>query len=234
MIDTPALYDRRLVAYIDIIGWSEACRNPTKHALVAKVARRLSEVQKNFSRNLKTILTTTPGVPVDPSHERTEVVAFSDNLAISTSIDVDPNIFFKFISFMCRELLTSGFLMRGGVTVGDLVHVENMIFGPALIDAVILEKEAIFPRLLCSPTLVGHIKGCSRLPTVIIHDQLGRPILNILVTVNQSNPVSWGDIEKKINDSITEMIDNHAPEKHLEKWRFMRDVLPRMINAAPA
>jgi hypothetical protein len=155
---TPIPYEKRLVAYIDIIGWSEACRNPDKHPKVVAIAQRISDLPKNFSKSLKDKLKTTPGVADDATHQETEVVTFSDNLAISTPVGLDYVLFFKFITIVCRDLLTQGFLTRGGVTLGDLCHVENMIFGPALIDAVCLEKEASYPRLVCSHTLVEYIK----------------------------------------------------------------------------
>jgi hypothetical protein len=41
-----------------------------------------------------------------------------------------------------------GFLGRGAITFGDHYMDENFVFGPALIEAVELEKEAIWPRVV--------------------------------------------------------------------------------------
>jgi hypothetical protein len=237
----PDPYERRFVAYIDILGWKEACGDPNKRVVVAAVARKLSELPESFSRPLKDRLKATQRGVVDLDHLGTEVVTFSDNLAISTPASADYRLFFKFLSIVCRDLLTEGFLARGGVTLGKLYHRENMIFGPALIDAVNLEqKEAIYPRLLCSSDLVGYMEGHPELgpdsPKVIVNDQLGRHIVNLLAFASRSNPAAWHDLEGKIAETIDgyqrngNPQDNDVREKNLEKWRFMRDVLRIMIQ----
>jgi hypothetical protein len=242
---SPHPYERRFVAYIDILGWSEACRDPNKFTIVAEVADYLSELPQIFSKTAKDKLEKAKGVVVDPIHQITEVVTFSDNLAISTPAGVDDHmLFFKFLTFVCKSLLERWkFLTRGGVTVGDLRHSENMIFGPAFIDAVSLEKEAIYPRLVCSHALIADIKSRPNFdpndPQVIINDQLGRPIVNLLAFFSQCNPVAWHDLEKIIAEKIGEYQRNSDPtskdtsEKYSEKWRFMRDALKMMIQDAP-
>jgi hypothetical protein len=118
-----------------------------------------------------------------------------------------------------------------------------MIFGPALIEAVTLEKEAIYPRLVCSHALIADIKNRRYLdpdtPQVVINDQLGRPIVNVLAFANQSNPAAWHDLETKITENIDKYQRCKDPkckdklEKQFEKWRFMRKVLTIMIQGAP-
>ncbi len=86
---TTAPYEQRLVAYIDIVGWKNACNNSDENARVAAVAQRLSELPNNFTKQLKKTLAEMPhGVGSDPAHQKTEVVTFSDNLAISTPVEM--------------------------------------------------------------------------------------------------------------------------------------------------
>jgi len=231
---TPILYERRLTAYIDIIGWSAACRDRDKLAIVAEAARRVNDLPRSFTRLVK-------GAVANPIHQATEVVTFSDNLAVSMPASLDHTLFFKFLTIVCRDLLTMGFLTRGGVTVGNLYHKENMIFGPALIDAVTLEKEAIYPRLVCSHVLMTDFENRNHDPNnpqVLVQDQLGRQIVNLLAFAEQNNPVAWSDLEKTIAENIDRYRRCSDPkckdelEKQLEKWLFMRDVLKRMIQSA--
>jgi len=222
-------YERRLVAFIDILGWSVACGDPNKLNTVAKIATNLRTLPIAYSEDFKNKLTMTPGAAPSVDHQHTELTTFSDCLAISTSTDVDCTLFFKFLTIVCRDLLTQGFLTRGGVTVGHLCHVENMIFGPALIEAVKLEREAIYPRLLCSHLLVQHLGDLNQpKPNAIIKDQLGRDVINLLAFVSGSNPAQWADLESSIDRNSTEL-KNLKEWKHLEKWRFMRGVLQTMI-----
>lgn len=233
MPQAPIQYQQRLVAYIDIIGWSNACRNPSDYARVAAVAQRLSQLPRNFNNKMKELVASTNhGDSIGSVHREMEAVAFSDNLAISIPIGFDPTLFFRFLAIACRELLTQGFLVRGGITLGDLHHVENMIFGPALIDAVMLENTTKYPRIQCSDGLVAYVNkwltSQSDAPKVIINDHCECQVVNILAFVKQSKPASWRDIENKVN----EMLQTQTEPRYREKWIYMRDVLPMMICAA--
>jgi hypothetical protein len=48
-----------------------------------------------------------------------------------------------------------GFLVRGGIAFGEIHMAPNVAFGPALIEAVELEKEADTPRVLLSDQAVS-------------------------------------------------------------------------------
>jgi hypothetical protein len=48
-----------------------------------------------------------------------------------------------------------GILCRGGVAVGDCFHSQNMIFGPALVEAYLLECTAVTPRIAVSDEIVA-------------------------------------------------------------------------------
>ena len=58
--------------------------------------------------------------------------------------------------FVFDITLYFGKFMRGGFTYGDLYHEEDVCFGPALIEAVELEKAAIFPRISVSPQILDY------------------------------------------------------------------------------
>lgn len=222
-------YERRLVAFVDIVGWSAACKSEDADTLknVGEVATIMRRLPVAFREDFKKTLTMTPGAVLSVDHQVTEVTTFSDSLAVSTSTDVGNTLFFTFLTLVCRELLTHGFLARGGVTVGDLCHVENMIFGPALIEAVDLQEEAIYPRLLCSHALAQQVQSTS--PNVIIKDHLGRDVINLLAFVSGPNPVQWADLESSIERNLKEL-NGKQEWKNLEKWHFMRDVLQAMVH----
>jgi hypothetical protein len=46
----------------------------------------------------------------------------------------------------------SGLLIRGAITIGDIVHDDSIVFGPALNRAYELEsQQAIYPRIILDP-----------------------------------------------------------------------------------
>jgi hypothetical protein len=93
-------------------------------------------------------------------HASFEFSFFSDNFAISVPARNAERLF-KMVAFVVRDLLRAGYLVRGGVTLGDVCHRNNIIFGPAVIESVELEDKARHPRLLCSPSLVAFLAGAS-------------------------------------------------------------------------
>ncbi|MCX7124871.1 MAG: hypothetical protein NTU49_03785 [Gammaproteobacteria bacterium] len=59
--------------------------------------------------------------------------------------------------------IRNGFLIRGGITRGDLYHSDSIVFGSAMNDAYALEsKEAKMPRILISKELAFDLKTDSR------------------------------------------------------------------------
>lgn len=57
-----------------------------------------------------------------------------------------------YVSF---ELANKGFLTRGGVSIGKLIHNSEYIFGPALVEAYETEsKKANFPRIIVNKDVI--------------------------------------------------------------------------------
>lgn len=61
------------------------------------------------------------------------------------------------IVYICNDLLEIGIPVRGGVTVGKLIHTERKCFGPAMVEAYLLEsEEAKFPRVIIDPKVLRY------------------------------------------------------------------------------
>ena len=81
---------------------------------------------------------------------------FTDNVVIGTPVvglqDVEQVLGHTQVdvAYMMLLLLDAGFLARGGITFGDHYMDETFVFGPALIDAVDLEKATKWPRVALS------------------------------------------------------------------------------------
>ena len=59
----------------------------------------------------------------------------------------------KQITFFSDSLV--GIVMRGGISVGKLLHNEKYLFGPAFIDAYDIESNiAIYPRIICKDSII--------------------------------------------------------------------------------
>jgi hypothetical protein len=161
--------------------------------------------------------------------------AFSDNYVLSMPAEFAIRILLSAAALRIK-LLQLGFLTRGGVTVGQMYHIDNVVFGPALIEAVALEKEAHYPRLLCSDGLLAHVADAER---YVIEDQLGRKIVNPFVPIAKVAGRSVRDFHNEvwgipgIERTIEAELKHYSAAKlhrYAENWRYMRDVLPLMLQ----
>jgi len=128
---------------------------------------------------------------------------------------------FKIIFFATHELLRVGFLIRGGVTVGGLYHNDaGVIFGPALIEAVAIEKKACYPRIICGDSLIDFLDQTDYKNNVIIRDLNKKWVANIAC----GSFCAMTDLNKIIEEKLI------TQTKFKDKWQYMQDMLPLMYN----
>lgn len=144
MSTTESQYQERIVVFLDFLGFkSHIDRTVKDPAHVTRIARAFNTV-RDF---------TNP----DEGWEDRVVTQFSDCVVLSYRIDQRSAVFDILMTMLLLqvELANQGFLVRGGITAGPLLHEESMVFGPALVEAHRMEsKDAVFPRILVDPELV--------------------------------------------------------------------------------
>jgi hypothetical protein len=236
------LYEQRLVAYIDILGWSEACKVESDRLLNA--AKLIHDAAKDYSAQTKAEIERISKEVKGQTNQMYMAVqagAFSDNYVLSMPVGFGNRILSS-ASALCIKLLQLGFLTRGGVTVGAVHHRDNVIFGPAVIEAVALEREAHYPRLLCSDNLLTHLATVgakSSKLNYVIDDQMGRRIVNHFIPIAKVPGKSVRDFHNEVwNIPLIERTVQTELEKctsgrlhrYAENWRYMKDVLPLMLK----
>jgi len=145
------IYKKKIVAFLDIMGFksivkeSETDLSFQKHVIACLVELK----EKEYERP--------PAFRKLERYHKT-VTAFSDSIVITyDAIDGDAvsSILFD-IYCMQIDLVASGFLLRGAVTIGDVFHNGGVIVGPAMVKAYELEsKVAIYPRVIVDPALIN-------------------------------------------------------------------------------
>lgn len=77
------------------------------------------------------------------------VSTFSDNVVISLKPSKVVPFLLRAMATIVLSTATRGFYIRGGVAVGDIIHDDEVVFGPGLNRAYELEsKIAKFPRIV--------------------------------------------------------------------------------------
>lgn len=141
-------YETRYVCYLDILGFRD---------LVGRM-----ETDEPLARKVHSLLTRVGMVGPMTSSARPQTgsavqfTVFSDSIVFS---DLTPlNILFL-CSTSIATFAEEGVFLRGGVAKGLLFHADQVVYGPAMIDAVELEETASVPRVLLQSQVVADLQG---------------------------------------------------------------------------
>jgi hypothetical protein len=171
-------YSTRLLAFVDILGWSNDVQDETQLAdLVGAVFRIRGEqgLHDFFFRGLDQL----PGEPEVQTTQFSDCFVIScDAASASGRVRLLDQLSNTYVS-----LLEAGRLCRGALVVGRAVHRDNIVIGPALVDAYLLEsKHATFPRIVMRDpdiALLGWNRSGAEVPETMRMDD-GVPFLNPL------------------------------------------------------
>ncbi|ATS38793.1 MULTISPECIES: hypothetical protein [Xanthomonas] len=140
----PLSYEKRFILFLDFLGFKQIIQETTadpKH--ISAVIDAIDIINEMGGKN---------GL-----HKSKMVTQFSDSIVISYRCDERSAAFdlVSEIGFALVRLIERGFLVRGAVAIGDLIHTEKYLLGPAMVEAYDLEsKHAISPRVLVSQGLL--------------------------------------------------------------------------------
>ena len=149
--DEDVKYEWSIVTFIDIIGF-KALVESNEAADIHEMLGRLRRFQKLEERI------------VGKERSNLKFTYLSDTIVRSIELKrvAKENyrtgvIFHELIEVLHMQLdaIISGFLLRGGITIGEVFVGESMIFGPGLIRAYELEsKYAVYPRIVIDPVVL--------------------------------------------------------------------------------
>ena len=146
----PTKYSHRVIAFIDVLGFG-ALVDSTSNSPPKSQAKTLKRISDAILWALEEL---------DEFHTPLSDVVFtqfSDSFVLSC--DAGQNSFalhdFTIAALSIIDcFLGSQLLLRGGITQGDLIHDDKLLFGPAMNRAYHLEsKMARVPRIIMDPDL---------------------------------------------------------------------------------
>ena len=138
-------YERRIVLFIDFLGFKELVeRTRREPGRLADLVGAMDEVGKI-------------GISDADLYRSQQVTQFSDCIVVSYKVDEESAAFWLLseVAFCVIALVERGYLLRGAITVGDLLHTDIHVVGPALVEAYELEsRTAKHPRVIVDPGLL--------------------------------------------------------------------------------
>jgi hypothetical protein len=145
-------YEQRIVAYLDVLGWSELLKETVENA------HRRHQLW-HCLKSLRKLVDGKNDLKKYGMEGYYQVSVFSDHIVLSAEESYVFEIV-KDIQAVAFSLLQQGFPVRGAIVYGLLYHDERYIFGPALVDAHFVEsKVAKYPRIVIAESLIDKIKS---------------------------------------------------------------------------
>jgi hypothetical protein len=145
-------YEDRIIAFIDILGFRSLINETVKEGEILQekldaLVEALNLIKDEFKK------------AQDDSELSNSVMItyFSDSIVISVRQhnSVDLLTIFETLKKIQIRLVERKILLRGGIVIGKLIHKENIILGPAMIEAYDLEnKSALYPRITIDPDVM--------------------------------------------------------------------------------
>ncbi len=147
-------YEHRVVAFLDILGWAQAIiQSSTSPELTQRLGIAVQTLAVHVRMNEWQRQHGGPGGWAgDPM-----VTHFSDSILISFSADrYAQHMMESTLSAIVHNLMIQGFVVRGGVSQGLMIHRPGMAYGPALVAAYELEsRQASVPRIVLDQSLAA-------------------------------------------------------------------------------
>lgn len=172
--------------------------------------------------------------------ESMQLTMFSDTIIISMSMQHINAVAVVIPTVVCRvteSFALMGSPIRGGISVGKLVHDHDVILGPALVKAYELESAvATFPRVVIADELMDRI-GVDIAPDWHYRrDSDGAWYIDFFAKMREDHPLIWRRALPALHDLVIEGLRDPDP-RVLAKYRWLANrfnaTLPSDSTEAP-
>lgn len=133
-------YQERIVAFLDILGFKSMMRNTSID--ITPIAGILTSINETFFDNKKHSKANLGGI---------EITSISDSIVISIQYSIKGSYdkLIRMVSAIITLLADHNMVIRGGISRGPLYHSNNVVFGPAFVQAYELHEQfAVYPRCI--------------------------------------------------------------------------------------
>ena len=218
-------YCRRIIAFYDILGFSELVKkdehgkNRIHAALLAAQGREQGRegqyVQKWVAEN-----------------NQRKSISFSDCVVLTS--EEDESEFQEMISCLANVqayLLSNGILTRGGLTVGKVFDEYQLLYGPGVVEAYELEsKKAVAPRIIINKdAYIGDKEDTIKKLFILNEENWKNSFLaedsdcEIFIDYLKYMKISQEKLNTKIKRNIEISFTNMTPARVREKFWWLKN-----------
>lgn len=210
-------YTKYYVAFLDILGFKNLVNGPEA------TCQSILSIYQGFDVMQKTYFGNDYGEAQD-----VKMKVMSDSICLYIEAD-KPNALWSLISFCTvfqYDLLTipQHIFVRGGIALGDMFVENDIVFGPALTQAYLLEeKNAKVPRIIILKETLEYGKkqadkdAADLMEISTFRDDDAFYVLNyfVLLCFNDNNEKIVDQIKAVVSDYLDSTIDESIRQKYL-------------------
>jgi hypothetical protein len=162
-------YEKRVVLFLDILGFKD------------HIDKTIDKEGNDIEDEITKICTALPTLNklVGVGWSKIITTQFSDSIVISFKTE-GKNQFLNLLEIiigLILDLIQHNIICRGAISYGKLIYNEDIIFGPAFVDAYITEsKVAMYPRIILDSNILDIVEGDTKFYTD------GRPQKEVLLS----------------------------------------------------
>lgn len=211
-------YSQYYVAFLDILGFKNRVKSPKSSCGdILKIFRYLDQYSNMFF--------ICPENEIQEVKRRIKMKVMSDSICIYTKANV-PNALHDLVSFCAifqynLLLVEPCVFIRGGIVFGDMYVEDDTMFGPALIEAYLLqENNAKVPRIImCKNTFD---RGMAEMD-----ERFKKPLNNWVFRDNDAFytldyfSLLAGNVLQQVNKTISKELDTTTDESIRQKYLYV-------------
>lgn len=138
-------YEERIILFLDFLGFKELVDRTTRESEFLKYLVKAMDIIGEIGADDAELL------------KSQQITQFSDSIVVSYLVTEQSAVFWLMsdIAIHVIRLAERGFLVRGGMTVGQVYHSKKHVVGPAMNEAYRIESQvAKYPRVVIDPKVL--------------------------------------------------------------------------------
>jgi len=231
---------KRAVAFLDVMGFKKLIEKAEQDESTYEKFSSLKDVIETHVQRDNNRLAPTVPPQVKPSY-----LFISDSIVISVPLEFDGYDGLVIVAIksieLAHKLLEIGFLLRGGISIGNVWHEPRNVFGTGYIEAYNLEESVKPPRIVLSNEASMHLHTAKHSNVPLKELQLWLSTKHYtyldalhpwyLRSTDADENFTYESAFNKYRDHISSSLDNPMLSAKIhKKWDAMRIQFNRAIK----
>lgn len=222
-------FEARAVAFIDMLEFKSVVDHATQDSNKLAELEELIELLRTAVPSIDGSVDASVPIELIPKH-----IYISDSIILSAPLTSQKKPGYNGLSVLVMRviqlthiLLSRGYLIRGGISVGDVYHTESNIVGSAYQEAYLIESQAIVPCVKLSSAATDHWNKTEGSGNKMCLDYKNCFIVNGLHDYYIQDK-SHGAAERAFEEYariVDRNIEANHPESIKDKWRWFKQYL---------